>query len=165
MAAPTVKTDWQYGDVPLPDDFNRIEQNIWDIYQHNLSTDEAAHADEADHALNADEAVNADTLDGLHASAFGKLGTANTDTNLWKALAVEVDTRTVNMTYDTDGRLSEITETDPATGTTVATHTLTYDAATGRLSSLVTVVGATRITYTFNYDANGRLVSVTKEVS
>lgn len=95
-------------------------------------------------------------------SSLARLGENNSDVNLFKALNQAIDTRTVELVYDTSGRLSAVYEKD---GTqTVKTTTLSYDTS-GRLSTVTEQVGGRTVTTTLSYDASGRLSSVSREVS
>jgi len=159
----TVKTDWQYGDIPLPEDFNRIEQNIWDVYQANLTTATANYALESATANYALLSADSLKLGGLNATAYATLGETNSDYNLWNAMAIEVDTRSTAITYDASGNISLVEEKDPTTGDVYRSYSLSYDA-NGNLMQVVETAGGKTITYTLTYDTNGNLISVSKEV-
>ena len=184
MPGPNVNTNWQYGDIPLPEDFNRIEQNILDVYNFNLHTATANFALEsatanfalesatANYALAAAWATNANyaswatdsnRVDGRHAYEFGLLGDNDGDINFWRAIFAEIDTRAFDITYDSYGKMIQIDEKDETSGTVYRQYNLNYDSD-DKLIEIVEQVGGRTITYHLTYDISGKLIGVTKEV-
>ena len=163
MPGPNVNTNWQYGDIPLPEDFNRIEQNILDVYNFNLHTATANYALESATANYALEAANSDTVDGKHADEFGLLGDNDGDINFWRAIFAEIDTRAFDITYDNYGKIIQIDEKDETSGTVYRQYNLSYDSD-DKLIEIVEQVGGRTITYHLTYDTSGKLTGITKEV-
>jgi YD repeat-containing protein len=89
-------------------------------------------------------------------------GTSNQSINLFKALNQQIDTRSLELVYDTNGNLTTVYEKDG--GTIVKTTTLGYDS-NGNLSTVTEQVGGRTITTTLNYDTNGNLTGITRQVS
>lgn len=107
------------------------------------------------------EFVDAPSGGGGGGEGYAILGTSNQDINLFKALNQRIDTRSVELAYDGEGRLSTVTEKDGET--TVKTVSLTYDGD-GNLTTVTEQVGGQTITITLSY-TNGNLTSVTRSVS
>lgn len=96
-----------------------------------------------------------------HSQYVPQLGASNQIVNLFKALNQQIDTRGVTLTYDTNGRLTTVTERDGTT--TVKTTSLGYDA-NGNLVTVTEQVAGKMITTTLTYDANGNLASIARSV-
>lgn len=88
------------------------------------------------------------------------LGNTNQDILRVKGAILKTDTRTVELSYDPQGRLTNVVEKDGST--IVKTTTLTYDA-NGNLTQVQESAGGTTVTSTLTY-TNDKLVSVSKEV-
>jgi YD repeat-containing protein len=109
----------------------------------------------------ADLNYNWDLLD----DALGQkpdLGANNQSINLFRALNQRIDTRSLELVYNTNGNLTTVYEKDGET--TVKTTTLGYDS-NGNLSTITEQVGGRTITTTLSYDTNGNLRSITRQVS
>jgi YD repeat-containing protein len=110
----------------------------------------------------ADLNYNWDLLD----DALGQkpdLGANNQSINLFRALNQQIDTRSLELVYDTnDGNLTTVYEKDGET--TVKTTTLEYDL-NGNLSTVTEQVAGRTITTTLSYDTNGNLTGITRQVS
>jgi YD repeat-containing protein len=106
--------------------------------------------------------LNSDKVDGYDASAFFLLGNTNQSINLFRALNQRIDTRRLDLVYNTNGNLTTVYEKDGET--TVKTTTLGYDS-NGNLSTITEQVGGRTITTTLSYDTNGNLRSITRQVS
>lgn len=78
-----------------------------------------------------------------------------------KAVILAADTRTVELSYDANGRITSVVEKDGAT--TVKTTTLTY-GADGNLTQVQESAGGITVTTTLSY-SNGQLVNVSKSVT
>jgi len=78
-----------------------------------------------------------------------------------KAVILAADTRTVELSYDANGRITSVVEKDGAT--TVKTTTLTYNA-NGNLTQVQETAGGITVTTTLSY-SNGQLVNVSKSVT
>jgi YD repeat-containing protein len=105
---------------------------------------------------------NADRIDGYDASDFFLLGNTNQSINLFRALNQQIDTRNLELVYDTNGNLTMVYEKDG--GTTVKTTTLGYDS-NGNLSTVTEQAGGRTITTSLSYDTNGNLTVITRQVS
>ena len=91
-----------------------------------------------------------------------RLGDNNQAVNLFRALNQQIDTRNLELDYDTNGNLTTVYEKDGET--TVKTTTLGYDS-NGNLSTVTEQVGGRTITTTLSYDTNGNLTGITRQVS
>lgn len=103
----------------------------------------------------ASEYVRRDSSNGI------PLGNTNQDILRVKGAILKTDTRTVELSYDPQGRLTNVVEKDGST--IVKTTTLTYDA-NGNLTQVQESAGGTTVTTTLNY-SGGRLSSVSKTVT
>ena len=106
--------------------------------------------------------LNSDKVDGYDASDFFLLGNTNQSINLFRALNQQIDTRNLELVYDTNGNLTMVYEKDG--GTTVKTTTLGYDS-NGNLSTVTEQAGGRTITTSLSYDTNGNLTVITRQVS
>lgn len=118
-------------------------------------------------------AKTADELGGVAASSFARKDVAETIAANWtigdnnqrvlkyRAIPLAIDTRTITLSYDSNGRLTSVTVKDGST--TVKTTTLTYDS-NGNLTQVQETAGGTTVTTTLSY-SNGRLTSVSKSVT
>lgn len=172
------KKDWKAGDVVSSADFRRIEENIEaiELGPRGLDPTQAPTGNVGslrqmlDWFANRIKAITGasnwydnpvKSLAQLQSEKVGR-GTANTDVEQVTALLLRVDTRSVSITYDAQGRVSTVTEKDGAN--TVKTTTLTYDS-NGRLTQVQESAGGKTVTKTLSYDANGNLTGVTKAVN
>lgn len=79
-----------------------------------------------------------------------------------KAVILDTNTRTVTLSYDSNGRLTSVTEKDGST--TVKTTSLSYDA-NGNLTQVQESAGNIVVTTQFSYNTNGQLVSISRSVT
>lgn len=107
--------------------------------------------------------ADASLVAGLMTSVFTSQSqlTSSGDVVLDPAVYLETNTYTEEYTHNTDGSLASVTFKD--SGTVVKTVTYTYTAE-GRVATKVEVGAGKTITRTYNYDSNGKLLSVTKTV-
>lgn len=79
-----------------------------------------------------------------------------------RSAELQIDTRTLVLIRDANGRLSQVQEKDGST--VVKTTTLIYDDS-GLLVQVRETAGGKTVTSILNRDASGKLVSVDKEVA
>jgi hypothetical protein len=136
-ATPNVKLDWANGDIPMADDFNRIEWNILSVWQHNKYADEAGSVATANYSLmsaTANYALQCATANYALACAGGGggggdavLGTSNASVNYWHSYQVQIDTRSFILAYDINGNLVQVKSVDPTDNSTIyETVDITY---------------------------------------
>jgi hypothetical protein len=90
-------------------------------------------------------------------------GTTNADSDLLYALLVEVDTRSVNITRDALGKISQI---DVKDGSTVVQSFAVTRNANGKMSTIVETAAGKTITYTIARDSTtGKPSTITKTVA
>lgn len=116
---------------------------------------------------------DANKLGGVAATSYARKDQTETISGDWtigddnqhvlrrRSVELKIDTRTVVLTYDANGRLTKVEEMDGST--VVKTTNLTYDES-GRLSQVQETAGGVTVTSTLSYDASGKLVSASKAV-
>lgn len=142
------KKDWVTGEIILESDLDHLETQ-YDEVKAELAK------------IGGDIPVNASNVTGTFTGNI-TLGGNNQHVLPQRSVTLKIDTRTVVLTYDANGRLTKVEEKDGAT--VVKTTNLIYDG-NGFLSQVQESAGGTTVTTTLNYDANGNLTSVSKAVS
>lgn len=172
------KKDWKAGDVVSSADFRRIEENIdaIELGPRGLDPAQAPTGNVGslrqilDWLANRIKAITGAanwydapvrTIAQLHSEKVGR-GATNADVEQVKAVILRVDTRQVVIAYDAQGRPFTIQEKDGAN--VVKTSTITY-GPDGKPSQIQETAGGVTVTSTLQYDADGKLVSVSKAVS
>lgn len=155
------KKQWQFNDIITEGELNRMEDGIEEGIAKAEQAEQIAQQSEQTANQTASDLASHLADNMPHSEYVAQLGNTDQTVNLSRALNQRIDSRSVTLTYDANGRLTTVTEKDGAT--TVKTTSLNYDT-NGNLTTVTEQVVGKTITTTLTY-TDGRLTSIARSVA